>query len=140
MSSPGSRNSLPRRRHESSMVVTALLLKRFPGCLNEVLDAICGFVSVDFDATADVHAKRTNFSNRGADSLRIKASREQEGAGLSNLFRALPIGTSACPSQYSLCVTVDENSHRGRRARSVTIDVRHDVRRIDSRPRPKCLQ
>jgi len=63
--------------------------------LNEALDAICGFVSVDFDATADVHAKRTDFSNRGADILRIKASREQEWEGRSNLFRAPPIGTSA---------------------------------------------
>src|SRR5215213_782006 len=138
MSNPGSRNSLPRRRRESSTGVTALVLKRFPGCLNEVLDAICGFVSVDFDAAADVYAKRTDFSNRGADILRIKASREQEWEGRSNLFRALPIGTSACPSQHSLGVTVDENSHRGRQARSVSIDVRHHVRRIDSRPRPKC--
>src|SRR5829696_2812935 len=140
MSSPGSPSSFPRRRHEPSGAVTGLVLKRLPGGENELLNPTRGFDPVYFDATANVHAKWSDLSNRGADIVRVQTPGEQERECSANLFRALPIGTSACPSWHSLGVSVNEDSHRRRRARSVAIDLGQDVYRVDSRSRSKCLK
>src|SRR3954466_14093956 len=132
MSNRGSRSSSLRRRHEPSRAPTGLVLKRHPSSLNQLLYAIRGLDPVGFDATADVHAQRTDLTNRGADIVRIQTPGEQEREGSTNLFRPLPVGPCSCSTRQSRGVAVYQNAYRWHGARSVAINLGHDMRRVDS--------
>ena len=79
-------------------------------------------------------------SNRGTDVLWIETAREEDREGGADLGREPPIGTHSGPAGDSSAVAIDQDSQRRLGARSVAVDLGHDVRRVRSGPRSQGLQ
>jgi len=88
-------------------------MKRPPGSLNELLDAIRVLEPLDLHPAAYIDSKWTHLPNRGTNVLGIESAPEQDWHGGTNLVGEPPVGTGSGSARASLRIAINQDPDRG---------------------------